>query len=232
MNPRAAIPRSWTDRLGSGPLGLGLDLATTDKGTSNPSALTVLEGEHGRFYTRLAVSWKTADPEVTEAILALILADLQDLRAIIRRLSIDASNEVFFATNLKTKFNSVVPVSLIKGGEKLEHKGESMLAKNLLGSLYVNALDDNILTLPSGQFLTDDHRLVQRERGTFVAATSRTGQHGDLFDSGKLALWSLIKGGGRVRADAVDISGGGSAPLRPGLFGPIKRLARKIRLNN
>ena len=48
-----AIPNTWLSRLTPEPLGLGLDLATTTKQTSNPSSFTAGQRVAGRFIARL-----------------------------------------------------------------------------------------------------------------------------------------------------------------------------------
>jgi hypothetical protein len=228
INPREAIPRSWLDYLGGGSLGVGMDLGTTDKGTSNPSAITVAERDGRGFKGRLVVAWKTANPDISEGILRMILADLEDAGKPARRVCLDASNETFFCKHLKKSLSRYAPFSLIKGGENLTFEGEEHQAKTLLGNLYVNALEDGLWTLPSGEFIRDDQRLVAKQKGSFISATSNSGQHGDTFDSCKLAQWALIKGGGRVQAEAVAVGGSQNKPLRPGLIGPIGRIIKSV----
>ena len=230
MTTREAIPKSWIDHLGNGSLGLGTDLATTEKGTSNPSALAVTEQVGQRYLVRLLLAWKTADPDVTTAIIGHVLDDIAAANCRPKKLSIDASNEVFFATALKKKFQNKCPVILVKGGEKVKYKGEEFAAKTLLGNLYVNAIEDGLVSLPDGDFIRDDHRLVNREKGTFTTETGKNGQHGDTFDAVKHSIWALLVGGGRVQANAVDITGG-NKPKRPGLIGPIGRAIKQTFLN-
>lgn len=223
MTPREAIPQSWTDHLTDGDIGLGLDLATSDKKTSNPSSLTVTQKIGRQFKTRFNVSWKTDDPAVTTAICELILDDLLKIGKKAKRLSIDASNEVFFAKELKKKFSKYCQIKLIKSGQNIKHDGHELDAKTLIGNIYINLIEDGLLDLPNSKFLFDDHRLVKRDRGSFTTETGKNGQHGDTFDSGKLSVWSLIKGGGSVSAQAVDTSGKAHSKSRPGLMGPISK---------
>lgn len=229
INPRDAVPRSWTDFLGSGSIGVGMDLGTTEKGTSNPSAITVAEQDGRVFKGRLVIAWKTSNPDISQEILRLVLADLEDFGNGAKRVCLDASNEVFFCQTLKKALSRYAPFTLVKGGEKITYQGEDHQAKTLLGNLYVNALEDGLWTLPPGEFIRDDQRLVARERGSFQTSTSNSGQHGDTFDSCKLSQWALIKGGGRVRADAVAVGGGHRKALRPGLIGPIGKAAHWVR---
>lgn len=228
ITARESLPKSWTDFLNGGPIGVGMDLGTTQKGTSNPSSITVAEKDGRIFKGRLVIAWKTNNPDISEEFLRLVLSDLEDSGSPARRVCLDASNEVFFCKTLKKHLSRFAPFSLIKGGENFHYEGEDHQAKTLLGNLYVNALEDGLWTLPPGEFIKTDHRLVARERGSFIAATNNSGQHGDTFDSGKLSQWALIKGGGRVRADAVAVGGPQKKALRSGLIGPIRSFIRNV----
>lgn len=220
MTPREAIPNTWIDFLTNHKIGLGIDLATSDKGTSNPSSLTVTQ-KVGRVYkVRLLVSWKTEDPDVTKAVVKMVLEDIRLAGFRAKRLSIDASNEVFFARQLKKFLRGHCSVTLVKGGEKIKYDGHELDAKTILGNLYINELEDGNIDLPENNFIFTDHRLVKRDRGSFVTETGKAGQHGDTFDSTKLSIWSLIKGGGKVKADAVDTTGKRKG-RRKGVIGPI-----------
>ena len=230
MTPREAIPESWTDYLTDGRIGVGNDLGTTTKKKSNPSSITVTQEDGRTFYDRLVVTWKTDNPDVSEAMLELVLSDIVRAKpGKLKGLALDASNEVFFATMLKKRFTKYCPVELVKGGSKITYKGESMDSKTLLGNIYTNLYDDDLKAMPAGSWLRDDHRLVTRDRGSFVTSLGRNGEHGDTFDSGKLATWILVKRGGRAEAHAVSVgSMGGSTPQRRGVIGPIGNAARRF----
>ncbi|MBB5351064.1 hypothetical protein HNR46_001298 [Haloferula luteola] len=213
-----AIPDAWTSRLSGEQVGLGLDVATTENGTSNPSSLTVSQSHAGLWYARLILSWKTADPEVTRAVLALVLSQLNAVEVRPRRLCIDASNEKFFATQLRREFSGRVPVELVTGQQKLTHRGIEMDAKTLLGNLFSSLLEDGLGVLPADDFVAYDYRLVKREAGGFVTETGKNGEHGDCFDSGKLSHWALTSGSGVVRADPLPVGTFGHDPAdRPGI---------------
>ena len=228
MIPRKAISSLWTEHLATdGTVSVGLDVATTEKGTSNPSAISVQQKCGRMVFTRLLMSFKTSDPLVTEQMLGCVLDDLMILSIRPRRLVIDNSNEKFFATNLRKNLGSRVPVELVSGNQKLSFRGEELDAKTLLGNLYVSALEDGFLTLPGDEWIVTDHRLVFREAGGFTTNVGSDGGHGDTFDAGKLAYWGLQSGGGPVRAEAVRVGNyGASDPLRnrPGVIGPIGRM--------
>lgn len=223
-----AIPPHWTALLKEAPVGLGLDLATTEKGTSNPSSLTVGQRWQGRFYARLVLAWKTADPDVTEAIVKLVLDQLHAVNVRPRRLGVDASNERFFATSLRKTFGGRVIVDLIAGNDKLKHRGTELDAKTLLGNLWASALEDGLVVLPVDEFIATDYRLVKREAGGFVTETGKGGEHGDCFDSGKLAYWALEGQGGPVSAEPLNVGSYDiSRSERPGIRNRLMRRARQ-----
>lgn len=209
MTPRDAIPRSWLDFLKEGPVGVGMDIATTDGPTSNPASITVTQETFGRLYERLVISWKTRDEAVATAMLTLVLEDLVSVpRMVIRACSLDASSEVFFCQRLAKALGKHCRFLLIKGGENLVFEGREHPAKELLGNLYVNAHTDGIIATPEAAWIKEDRRLVTRSKGRFVTVTGKAGKHGDTFDSGKHARWALMSSG-TVEAAGAPLSGHG-----------------------
>lgn len=196
-------------------IGIGGDIGTTEKGTSNPSAITVMERVRGLYFQRLVLRFKTSSEEVWAAMLQCIFDDLTDRQVKARRLCLDASSEVFFAQALRRKFIAFCPVDLVKGGETIPRGAEKFSAKVLLGNLYSSTFEDGIMACPDEKWLRDDQRRVRREKGTFFSETGENGEHGDTFDSGKLAYWALEHGTGRAAAQGVSI-GGTAAPRSPG----------------
>lgn len=224
MTPRLAIDPAWADLLTDGAIALGYDVATTEKGTSNPSALVVMQKEARMCMTRLVVSWKTREPAVARAVLGCIFEDIEARGKKPRRLVIDASSEKYYAADIRTAFARRCPVELIGGNQKLKFRGEELDAKSLLGNMYCSGLEDGLILLPAGEWIELDHRLVKREAGRFVTDLGPGGEHGDTFDAGKLAYWGLQGGGGPAQAHgaAVGSMGGRNAIMtRPGLIGPI-----------
>jgi hypothetical protein len=225
MSPRHAISRDWIDRLSDGPAAVGYDIATTAKGTSNPSSATVMQRDGGLAIARLIVVWKTPDPEVAKAVLGCVFEDLEAAGVKPRRFVIDASSERYYAANVRTVFQRRCPVELVGGNQKLAFRGEELDAKTLLGNMYAAGLEDGLILLPAGEWIELDHRLVKRDGGRFVTDLGPNGEHGDTFDSGKLAYWGL-QSGGTVRANAAAV-GTFYQPgetRRPGLIGPIGRI--------
>jgi len=205
MTARDAIPRSWLDHLTDGPVGIGMDIATTDGPNSNPASITVSQLSGGKVWERLILSWKTRDEAVAEAMLTLVCQDLASVRAHIKGGSIDASNEVFFAQRLSKKLRQHCPWQLLKGNELVTFQGSTLPSKDMLGNLYVNAHTDGLLCSPESAFCKEDRRLVQKQKGKFLTLTGKGGKHGDTFDSGKHARWALLSNGS-AEAAAVSLT--------------------------
>lgn len=206
MTPRDVVPLGWTAFLKNGPLTWGLDLATSEKKTANPSALVFNEKLGGMEIERLVLAWKTDNPDVTEAIIGIALDDVKDSGRKCKNGNIDGSNERFFAQRLKKKFMLQCSIRIVAGNEKLAHGVEEFDAKTLLGSLYVNAYTDGFIAVPAGTWIKDDRRLVKRDKGRFDCDLGRMGEHGDTFDAGKLAHWGQVGRGGPAQAEGAPIS--------------------------
>lgn len=195
-------------RLGPGKVGIGFDVATTEKGYSNPSSVSVCEQDGIEYSYPLTVAWKTADPAIATERLRRIIETVarrpKGGRA--RALDIDATNERYFATSLREEFRGLLPVHLIIGSETVKQPGyEPMTMKQFLGSRLVAELDDNHLTLAPERYIRDDWRLVKKDRGVLVCDVDVDGKHGDTFDSAKLALNAVVANG-PVEATSAPIS--------------------------
>jgi hypothetical protein len=190
-------------------IGLGLDLATTEKETSNPSALSVVEGVGRDLFVRLLLRWKTSDPEVTMAIIMAVLMAISPRKA--RKLCVDATSEKFFAATVRRRLSGIVPVDLIVASESTEYLGEKMLMKVYLNNLLINYLEDGLLHLADEPWIKDDFRLVKRSKGTFIADVDANGGHADGFDAVKLGCHAALGKGGPARAEAAQVGGFGRA---------------------
>ncbi len=192
------IALSWLrDKLTAGPVGLGWDLATTTSATSNPSSFCVFERRGVERILRAAINWKLSDPDVAleraRRIVAAVAVRAEGGPA--RKLSIDSTNERYFAKRARKELGALVPVELVVASETVELPGsEPMNRKQHLGGLLVGELDDNHLLLPPERYLREDWRLVKKEKGQFVCVPDSDGKHGDTFDAAKLANWSLNSG--------------------------------------
>ena len=213
-----ALPDDWKFLIGQGALGYGVDLATTTKRMSNPSALAVVEKVGLDFVVRLAVRWKTDKPAVTRAVIERALDLPRDRRA--RRLCIDATSERFFATDLQSKLAGRVIVDLVIASETAKYLGREMSFKLYLGNLVQNAANDAQLLLPNAPWLQQDLR--QPEGGTFIAEVDETGNHADCFGAISLAIHGLTVGGGPVMAIPTKVSSlAQPRAIRTGIRGPI-----------
>lgn len=208
MKATDLLPKNWTDRFErDAKTGLGYDVATTEKNMSNPASITVMQQCSGMYWAKFILRWKSGSESVHRWIFLQVIKDLIDAGIRPKAASIDASNEVFFAQSLQKAALGKCPVHLIKSGEKVRFRGTDSIFKVALGNMLVAAAEDNLLALPNEEWLIDDFRLVKRDRGSFITDMGTNGEHGDTFDSTKLAMWSLEGTTGNVEAQAVDISG-------------------------
>lgn len=189
-------------------LGLGLDVATTEKDTSNPSALALVEAVNLDFIVRLLLRWKTSDPEVTIGIITSLLMRIAPRRA--RKLCVDATSEKFFAADVKRRLSPLVPVDLVVSSESILYLGEKMSVKAFLGNQLINELDDGHLILPDETWVKDDFRLVKRDRGSFITEVDSNGGHGDGFDAVKLAIHAAKGPGGPSEATPAQVGSFGA----------------------
>jgi hypothetical protein len=205
-------------------IGLGLDVATTEKEKSNPSALAITELVGSTHHVRLLIRWKTADPEITFQLLLGQIMAIAPRRP--RKLCIDATSERFFATNLKRRLGALVHSDLIVSSESIEYLGEKMSLKAYLGNLLVNTIDDGRLALPPESWVADDFRLVKRDRGSFTADLAPDGGHADAFDAVKLSIHAIAGPGGPAAAAAAAV-GTMTQPAHRHSLNPFARMFNK-----
>lgn len=223
MNVQDILPADWRDPFSPQwpRIGIGMDVATTTNKKSNPSAIAVTQQVGLTYYVRLLLRLKTREPAVIRALFGEILNLPHGLRA--RALCIDATNERFFATDLRTSLAPKVPVSLIVSSETTEYLGEQMTYKNYLGNLLINTAEDGYLAIPPEEWLKKDIRQVRTERGTFTAEVEEDGGHADCFDAIKLSLHALIGAGGPAQAHATGPGHYGVSQPRSGIRHPFAR---------
>ncbi len=184
-------------------LGMGYDVATTTRERSNPSSITLIEQVGLNYFTRLIMRWKSSDPEISRAVITGVLMLIAPRKPV--AFCIDASNEKYFAAQLKKDLASLVRTELIVSGEATQYLGEKMSFKVYLGNLLVNTMEEGRLSLPDELWVKNDFRLVKRSGGSFETEVDEAGNHGDTFDSTKLALHALSCGGGPVEAVAATV---------------------------
>jgi hypothetical protein len=191
------------EKLGKNPAAVGFDVATTEKEASNPSSVTVMEQEGADAVGVLTVTWKTRDPAIAKErvrrILETVEARPEGGRA--RRMAIDASNERYFAIEVQREFSALAPVELVVSGESMDVPGqEPVNKKTWLGSRWIAAIDDNHAVLPPERYIRDDFRRVRKVKGSFDCELGPNGEHGDTFDSHKLAYHALTSSGGAIES--------------------------------
>jgi hypothetical protein len=192
----------------NGKVGLGFDVATTTNEKSNPSSLTVTEQVGVERLQRLVAVWKEKQPQVARE-------RLKDVIRVVRerpaggpavRLCIDATNEKYFAEDTRAEISGMIPISLIVSSVSVDplpvgYK-TAINYKTLLGDLYSTAINDNRYGLPPDAYVKKDHRLTVKDKGLYACTPDDDGAHGDTFDSGKLAEYSLIATGGALTSVA------------------------------
>ena len=192
---------------GRGACGLGYDVATTEKATSNPSSFSFVQRAGNEFIVPAVVIWKTRDPIVAEERVTRLteLATNQDTDAKARRLCIDATNARLFAATLASHLAPIVPVQLVVGSETVPIRGavQSKNWKTFLGDGLTAALSENRMVVPSARYLWDDWRLVIKSGGLYTATPDAQGRHADTFDSTKLGLWALTGSTGEITATLI-----------------------------
>lgn len=198
------------DHLTDGKVGIGFDVATTTRETSNPSSVTVTESRGVEKFQRLVVIWKERKPQIARERLTRIIKTVASRPhgGPARRLAIDATSERYFAEETADLMRALIPVELVIASSSVEPPGyeEPTNMKTWLGDLYSGEVNDNHYALPPENYLKDDHRLVIKDRGIYVAEPQPDGKHGDTFDSGKLAQHALDNGG-PIASEPVKLPG-------------------------
>lgn len=215
------LPGGWIGTLGKGPLAVGVDLATTTNRRSNPSSITIMEQVGMRYIARVICAFKSDDPDRSIKLFreSVTIPDRK-----VRRMSIDASNERFFAIRVKRELSALCHVELVVSGSTTSFLGEEMSFKEYLGNQLINCADDGNLGLPESKYIREDWRLVKKNRGRFETEVSTDGKHGDTFDSTKLALHGLRGRGGPADITPVQVGTFGASKPTPWLRKTINRI--------
>lgn len=201
------------ETLTDGPVGMGFDVATTTAEVSNPSSVTVREKIGGEYFDRLKVVWKERKPQIARARLSEIIKTVRNRPhgGPARRLCIDASNERYFAEETADILAPLIPVRLVIAGNIVEprpagyaEKDGNINYKTWLGDLEATTVNDGRLALPPDAYVKSDYRMVMKDAGKFICVPDpETGAHGDMFDSGKLAGFSLMGAAGAITPDLL-----------------------------
>jgi hypothetical protein len=174
-------------------VGIGFDVATTTKGKSNPSVVSIVEENGLEWVVRARFIWKTRDPEIANQRLANILEAMERRGIRPKALAQDATNERYYAEQNRRFFRARVPVVLVVASQAVDKPGLEKPTnwKEFLGNQLIAKLDDNLLTLPPDEYTRTDYRLVMKDRGRLVCEPNDQGMHGDCFDADKLAGHAL-----------------------------------------
>lgn len=188
--------------LGDGPVSIGIDLATTEKQSSNPTAVTVMELDGIDPVAVHTWVWKTRDPAIAKARIGRIVQAVngRPLGGRARRGAIDGTNERYFAIEVQRELAHEIPIEVVINSETVQLPGErdTVTKKAWLGSQWVDAIDQNRAVLAPDRYLKDDFRRVKKVRGSFDSEVGPNGEHGDTFDSHKLAFHALNSTGGAL----------------------------------
>lgn len=216
--------------VGPGPVGMGIDPATTTGETSNPTSVTLTESEYGDRVQFAVLIWKEKDPKVARDRFKRIIVTVNSrpVGGRIRRVAIDATNEQYFARETAQDLGSFAPFVLVDMRNKVEPVPfgyeRDPVFKTWLGDLYSAQVNDNHYTLPPEEYFRDDHRMMMKVAGMYNADPEPDGKHADTFDSGKLADFALTGTGGAITSEAVKRIRVGGNPGRRPVFVP-RRLA-------
>lgn len=181
-----ALPAGALDHV-AGTLTLGVDLATTTNKKSNPTSITLGRMEGTEFQALLILWWKTSNPHVTTGRVLMLLRALQTLGTPIAGVGIDATNERFYAGLLKEQIGSLADVTLFVSSETVETSEGPITLKSLMGNELAAAAESGKLLLPFHTYIYKDWMRVVKNQGSFEAAVGPNGEHGDTFDSTKIA---------------------------------------------
>jgi hypothetical protein len=181
--------------LTGGEVGIGVDPATTTKGTSNPTAVTVAEREGNQRKAFIFV-YKQADPKVARERLARVIKTVASRPSgPARRMCLEATSEVFWARETAQDLGGLIPIELVDVRRTVEPipagVDRAPNYKNWLSELYAAAVNGNLYSLPPGDYTKDDQMLVVKSAGLFSCEPQADGKHGDTFISGMMADWAL-----------------------------------------
>jgi hypothetical protein len=201
--------------IGAGPVGVGVDWATSQKAGSNPTSATVTEGDGENELQRAVLLWKSNNPDVQCERLRRIVQVI-NTRARgghVRRVGQDATGNQLFCKVVAKALAGLCPVENIVMSETVDLPGYEtpVSKKTYYGDLYVAKFNDNRVIAPPERYYREDHRLPKKINGLYVCEPQADGKHGDTFDSGKIASAMLKSTSGAISAESVkNIRVGGS----------------------
>lgn len=189
------LPSIWAESLDPRyETTVGADPATTEKQKSNPFGVAVDQLINGKHVGKMFLRFRSSDPVKCRLILKQICLDIKATGSKLRCLNIDATSERFWAAETRTAIQneSICPVNLIVSSETIEHLNETMTFKTYLGNITIGVIEDKQAAIPPDKETRDDFRLVRRFKGGFDNQLDNAGNHGDLFDAYKLAIYGHL----------------------------------------
>ena len=188
------LPAGALDHV-KGTVAIGIDMATTTNKKSNPTSLSIVRKNGDGFETPLILWWKTANPHVTTGRVIGLLTSLRAMDVKIEGVGIDGTSEKYYARLLKEAIGALADVQIIVSSETVETPEGSITLKAFMGNDLANAIESGKMLLPFNTYVYKDFMRVVKNRGSFDAAVGPNGEHGDTFDSTKLGMRVLQKGG-------------------------------------
>jgi hypothetical protein len=194
----AGIPAGALEFV-KGTVGLGVDLATTTNKKSNPTGLSIVSQEGDGIVVPTILWWKTANPHTTTGRVVGIIKALLAMGVKVQGVGVDATSEKYYAILLKEAVGALCEVQLIVSSESIETPEGKISLKSFLGADLANAIESGKAVLPFNTYVYKDFMRVVKNLGSYDAAVGPNGEHGDTFDSTKLGM-RVLKRGGSVEA--------------------------------
>lgn len=218
ISPGQILPAGWRDLIVPGArTTIGYDPATTEGEQSNPSGLAITQQIGADYVVKVAATWKTKDPDIARFVIGQALQLPHSLRP--HALVIDASNERYFAADLKRAHSRQTRVELYVATESIEWRGETMPLKTYCGNLCKNTLNEGRLILPNEDWVYKNFRGVTEDKGRFVFALDEDGNHCDLVQ----AVWNCLYGFSTPGSGTVSAKASGTVSER--VWGALQSLS-------
>lgn len=214
---------------------IGVDPATTEKETSNPTGLAIQRKEGQDIHIPTILWWKTADPRIQRKRMVLIVRTLLNMGVQVKCVGIDATNERGLAREIRDDLTALTTVILLIGSENVEGvkdtDGFNINVKQHKGNLLSAAGESERLIVASHRYVYGDWMRVVKKKGTYDAAVGSAGEHGDTFDAAANAMF-VDEVGGPVEVHFPQIgdlaTGGTDDDDDEDWFDKMKRAAKNL----
>lgn len=178
---------------------IGVDPATTEKETSNPTGLAIQRKEGADVHLPTLLWWKTADPRVQRSRMLLLVRTLLAMNVRVKCVGIDATNERGLAREIRDDLSTLAPVVLLIGSENVagvkDTDGFNINVKQHKGNLLSAAGESERLIVSAHRYVYGDWMRVVKKKGTYDASVGSAGEHGDTFDAAANAMFVDEVGG-------------------------------------